>query len=31
MVGEQTYDFKHDELIPLGLVLDGSVFYPVDE
>jgi hypothetical protein len=31
MIGEQTYSFQHDELIPLGVVLDRSVFYPRGE
>jgi len=26
-IGEQTYSFEHDELIPIGVVLERSVFY----
>lgn len=31
MIGEVTYAFDHDELIPVGVVLDRSVFYPSAE
>lgn len=31
MIGEATYSFEHDELVPLGIVLDRSVFYPAGE
>lgn len=27
LIGEQTYGFTHDELVPIGVVLDRSVLY----
>lgn len=31
LIGEQTYAFSHDELIPLGCALDRAVIYGTTE
>lgn len=31
MIGERTYGFDHDELIPLGAVVDQAVIYGTDD